>query len=286
MILNLHRVASADRSAYRPMSPLLFEELVVFVFRYFRVTTFSNLDFCYRKAQLILSFDDGYADFFENALPVLRRHKISANQNIIPACVETGLPPINVLAQDFVGNAPKDLLKQLDVPGFSGVINFKSAKLLSSYIKFLPSIQRTTLRPYLIEQFFKWSEFKPTRMMSITQINDSKELVEFGAHSFNHDSLSTESDNYVHDDAIKCKLWFKNRINLDPYIYALPNGSHKHHQLNIIRNAGYSYILLANNGINNLSSITTGLFDRVTFDARSQSELTYRAVGGLSPVPK
>jgi peptidoglycan/xylan/chitin deacetylase (PgdA/CDA1 family) len=99
-ILNLHRVGNNAGSAYRPLDPTLFDELLTFAKHEFAVVTIAELREKSRKPKLVLSFDDGYRDFATTAVPILRKHGLRANQNIIPRCVETGLPPLNVMAKD------------------------------------------------------------------------------------------------------------------------------------------------------------------------------------------
>jgi len=45
------------------------------------------------KPLVSLSFDDGYLDFLENALPVLKSFKLPANHNICPDLIDKGVPP-------------------------------------------------------------------------------------------------------------------------------------------------------------------------------------------------
>ena len=88
----------------------MFDELLSFVNRHFAVVTLSQLRAPTAKPKLILSFDDGYRDFLLHAVPILKRHGLHVNQNVIPRCIESGLPPLNVIAADFVGKAPVELL--------------------------------------------------------------------------------------------------------------------------------------------------------------------------------
>ncbi|MGQ0559090.1 MAG: hypothetical protein ACT4OE_05820 [Sphingosinicella sp.] len=47
------------------------------------------------------------------------KNKVRVNHNVMTACIESGLPPLNVLAQDFVGKAPAELVDRLEIPRFS-----------------------------------------------------------------------------------------------------------------------------------------------------------------------
>lgn len=68
------------------------------------------------KPRLILSFDDGYKDFLDVVIPILYKYRIQVNQNIIPLCVDSGELPLNVLVQDFIGQAPRSLRAELYIP--------------------------------------------------------------------------------------------------------------------------------------------------------------------------
>src|SRR5688572_4084889 len=75
-ILNLHRVGPPDDSTYPPLPPHLFDHLLGFVTRHFDVVTFGSLSESPmgQRPKLILSFDDGYADFATFAAPLLEKH--------------------------------------------------------------------------------------------------------------------------------------------------------------------------------------------------------------------
>jgi peptidoglycan/xylan/chitin deacetylase (PgdA/CDA1 family) len=277
IVLNLHRVAPPDMSTYRPLEPKFFDELISFCCKHFRITNFSNLDTAYNKAQLILSFDDGYLDFYDNVLPIIGRKKLPVNQNVIPGCVESGLPPLNVVAQDFLGQAPSDILARTDVPGFGMKLTPAAGQALSNFIKFMTAEDRQALSPYLLKQFFSWEKFKPTPMMAVSHLQEIKDVVELGAHSYHHDSLGVESDNFAENDACQCKVWFQRSLALDPLIYAFPNGSYNETQVNRIRQQGFTQLLRVSEALNSRSQINTGVFNRLTFDASSSAEVRFRA---------
>jgi peptidoglycan/xylan/chitin deacetylase (PgdA/CDA1 family) len=283
-ILNLHRIAPDDGSAYRPIDPVIFDELLQFLAKHFEFVTFSELELNSKrlKPQLILSFDDGYRDFLEFAVPILRKHRVRANQNVIPKCIETGLPPLNVLAQDFIGMAPPELLDTLDVPGLD-VRRFVQRRVsmalaVSAFIKNRPTLEQLELEAALIPQFQRFQEFTPTTMMSRREIQELASSHEIGVHSFGHATMAFETDEFFQDDLAKCRAYFQSQLNLPALIYAFPNGSYRSSQVSLARAAGVQHVLLVGNDFSHPSNATHSRFG---IHAATRSEALYRSLGGL-----
>lgn len=279
VILNLHRVGPSDGSAYAPLKPVLFEELVVFCKGLFEITTIAGLRESSDRPRLVFSFDDGYLDFYNHAMPILERYDIRVNHNLIPQCIESGLPPLNVMAQDFVGKVPQVALNNLDVPGFDAPFSMATKQKFSNFIKFQSDAERNALAEYLIPQFKKHSNFSPTPMLAKQHIAEISERHEIGAHSFSHASMAAETDEFVAQDAAKCKNYFQANFGLDVDIFAFPNGSYKAEHLGIVQSAGFNSLLLVENMVNASKSIESGIIKRTTFDANSTAEVIFRGTG-------
>jgi peptidoglycan/xylan/chitin deacetylase (PgdA/CDA1 family) len=283
-ILNLHRVSNDDGSTYPPLEPALFDYLLTFLKKHFIITTFDEA--CRgveeRRPKLILSFDDGYKDFIDVAVPILSKHGVRANQNIIPLCVETGLPPLNVIMQDFVGRAPLAALNKLQVPGFAITRPVRSrydlGNQLSLFLKSKRMVEQDRMRGVLLSQISQVTEFRPTCMMTLEDVRKISRNHDIGAHSFAHASLGYESNCYVRNDFEQCRRYFDEKLGLPMTIYALPNGSYREDQLTIFRSAGVKHILLVNEDFSRSSNT---LHPRFTFYARSKYEARFRATGTL-----
>lgn len=276
-ILNLHRVAPNDCSGYRPLDPALFDDLLSFVKHEFAVVTFSELREKTTKPKLVLSFDDGYKDFSTYAVPILARHGLRANQNIIPRCVESGLPPLNVLAQDFVGKAPHQLVQRLKIMGFSAPIDVYFGQKLSRFLKMRPQNEIDKIAKYLVPQFYNWDKFEPTPMMTLDEIK-SLDKHEIGAHSYAHSSMEFETDDYLDADVRSCATFFTEKLGSRMSIYAFPNGSCRHGQPLKVLAHDVDHVLLVGDKFDEGVSIHT----RFTLDARSRSEIKFKAVGGIT----
>lgn len=281
-ILNLHRVGPSDGSAYRPMSSDCFSYLLDFVEAKFELSTFETCRLRSDKPRLIISFDDGYKDFLEFAVPLLDRRGIAVNQNVIPDCMETGLPPLNVIAQDFIGKAPRELVLKLDIPGFD-IRKIPEARLggrISSFLKERPFQEQRQLRDWLLPQFFAWQEFKPTPMMTLEEVRQLRGRHEIGAHSYAHATMQYQSKEFFEQDVQRCKSYFSNSIRQEMNIYAFPNGSHTPEQIQVLKEQGVAHILL----VGNCFSDGGDVHRRFGFDAETKREIRFKALGGRRPV--
>ena len=285
-ILSLHRVAPDDRSSYPPMDPQLFDRLLSFCKKRFEVVLFGDLAAGPkpRKPRLILSFDDGYKDFIDYAVPILEKHGLRANQNIIPACVEQGRPPLNVVAQDFIGKAPASLLAEVDVPGFGRIAGENREKIgqsVSAFIKNKPMREQNELADALLPQFERMDGFQPTPMMSRSEIGQIAGTHELGAHSFEHATMGVQDDDYVAEDARRCRDYFAEVLKLNTGIYAFPNGSYRAEHPALVRAAGFETILLVDG---DFSSASHRDHPRFNIFGTSDRELRFRATGGMRKI--
>lgn len=274
-ILNLHRVAPDDGSSYRPLAPHLFDELLSFVKRDFAIVTIGQLHEPSNKPKLVLSFDDGYQDFARYTVPLLKKHGLRANQNIIPRCVETGLPPLNVVAQDFIGTAPKQMVDALHIDGYVGPRDHRFGGQFSHFLKMRSQAEQDRIASDLMPQFDRWEEFVPTPMMSLAEIKQLDEH-ELGAHSFSHSSMEFETPAFLDDDVRRCREFFKDQLSLPMSIYAFPNGSCAQGQAERVLELGVDHVLLVGERFDRGQAI----HHRFTFDGRSRSEIRFKALGG------
>ena len=283
VVLNLHRVSPIDNGFWPPLHPNVFEGLLRFLKENFIVSRFDQLgEFRHEKPIAVLSFDDGYYDFIEYALPLLNKFGMPANMNIIPKCADSGKPIWNVQLYDFLQAAPTNLINEIDLPGFDVKLESEDqgTKLafglrISSFLKKRPRAEREELWRSL-ERVLAKLDFECTRMMNLEDVERIASEIEIGVHSFSHESMRFESSAFFEEDFTKCSNFFAEKLNIPLSIYAFPNGSYRLEQIEFLRSRGVEQILLVEE---RFADSDSDVFPRLTLYGTSPSEITMRAVG-------
>jgi peptidoglycan/xylan/chitin deacetylase (PgdA/CDA1 family) len=140
----------------------------------------------------------------------------------------------------------------------------------------MPREKREKILEQLKSILKKNGNIQYTRMLNRKEILEISKYHEIGVHSYSHESMGYESNDFFQEDFNKCQDYFKNILKLPLKIYAFPNGSYKKEQLDYLSNKGIQSILLVNN---TYSKMDTNIHNRFTFYSDSLSETELRAVG-------
>lgn len=284
-VLNLHRISPVQNPFWSPLHPEIFEELLKFLQKNFEICLFSELKFFEdsKKPIAVLSFDDGYYDFIEYGLPMLKKYEMRANMNIIPQCAESGKPIWNVRLYDFLNSAPRNLINEIKLPEFDETLPDESrqAKLnfglkISKYLKQRPRTEREKIW-HLIEPFLEKNDIEnPTRMMTASEINQISTETEIGVHSFSHESMGYEQNEFFEDDFEECRKYFNEKLLIPLSIYAFPNGSYRPEQIDFLRQNAIKQILLVDE---KFADSETDVFTRLTVYGDNRAEIKMKSLG-------
>ncbi|MBS1792984.1 MAG: polysaccharide deacetylase family protein [Acidobacteria bacterium] len=282
-VLNLHQVSPHENPFWSPLRPEIFDDLLGFLKDRFEVVLFSELAAAPgEKPPAVLSFDDGYYNFLEFAAPLLKKHGLRANMNVIPSCVESGAPMWNVRLYDFLNSASRKAIDGIALPGFDHRLANESfaAKVryglkISRFLKNRPRLEREELWQRL-EELIENAGFSRTRMMSRDEIREIAGTHEIGVHSYSHESMKFEEDAFFEDDFEKCVDYFKDKLELPLEIYAFPNGSYRPEQVAFLQNRGIRHILLVGE---DYAPRGTNVYPRFTLYGASKIEARFQALG-------
>lgn len=283
VVLNFHQISPHRNPYWSPLNPKIFDTLLTYVKENFEIILFRDLAHTRsEKPFAILSFDDGYYDFIEYAAPILAKHKVRANMNIIPSCAESGEPIWNVKLYDFLNHAPRNLINEICFNGFDYHLKDDShdSKIqyglkISRFLKNRPRIEREKLVVQL-ENLMQRCEFEMTRMMTADEIQQIAEVHEIGAHSYSHESMGFESNEFFKTDVQRCSEYFNDSLGIPMEIYAFPNGSFRAEQCNILKDFGVSFLLTVGEQYARRESF---VFPRFTIYGSSELECQFQTLG-------
>ncbi|MEO6490545.1 MAG: polysaccharide deacetylase family protein [Ferruginibacter sp.] len=260
-VLSLHRVSPETDYFWDPIKPNTFELLLKYLRKYYTIISFSDIDSITdpalsEKPYLILSFDDGYYDFYEYALPLLVKYDISSNHNIVNECAENNYVIWTQRMNTIFTHCRKNDIT-LNFQHSNGVQKFSDHH--SNWMEFYLYMYRWMLgqtnseRNFIIEQ--KENELSistQARMMNWEQVKEcASNKVEIGSHSYSHDVLSTISDPAVlTKEIVSSTKELEHRLQKKVSVLALPNSEANHDIKRYATEAGLRYILFVDNNLN------------------------------------
>ncbi|MFX0135826.1 MAG: polysaccharide deacetylase family protein, partial [Candidatus Hodarchaeota archaeon] len=180
---------------------------------------------------IVITFDDGYRDNFENAFPILKNLQIPFTIFLTVNCIQSGKP----LWIDYIINAidrMNDDLLDLRNIGF-GIYSLKTPINKADAVEKIVMkgknlINRNVLIDYILEKAnldYKDKIFKNI-MLSWDEVKKMKgENVTFGSHSLNHYILSNLSFKEIELEISESKKILEDKLGCEINFFSYPNGS-------------------------------------------------------------
>ncbi len=259
-VLSLHRISDERNYFWNPIRPKTFDQLLSYVKKNYHLIAFNELEEVSgsepKKPLLILSFDDGYRDFYEHALPLLVKHGLPSNHNVVNACADTNsiiwTERLNIIFEHCRLNAI-DL--ELEFEGRKIGIQQFNGSWMPFYIdtfKTLLSMERAPRTAWLDQLQGKMGIATDVRMMNWDEIRDcAANGVEIGCHTYHHDALGTIRDKDVlRKEILQAKAEIETEIGKKVTVLALPNGQTGALADSVISNSDHKFVLYANDELN------------------------------------
>ena len=265
-VLSLHRISPVNDFFWNPMKPETFRSLLIYLQKNYHVISFSDIpDILKKRASskpyAVISFDDGYYDFYEYAMPLLLQYKLPANHNIVNACAENNMviwtQRLNFIfdhcRQNNIGLAFENTDLHFTLENFNG--NWMSYYLtVYKWMLTLPMAQRLGL----ITSHEQLLSITPAiKMMNWQQVAEcAAKGIEIGSHTYSHDVLSTITDEAVlQQEIVQSALEIQQKINKKINILALPNGEGHEGLAALLTGSDIEYVLYVGEKINAIAQL-------------------------------
>jgi len=192
-ILMFHRVSDEHDPLWPPLPINTFRSLMKELSLKSEVVRLEDIDKLsrYRDKPLVaLSFDDGYIDFLENVMPILKDIKLPAHHNICTNLIDTKVPPWTQILSIFLQyNSGKDI----ELPNgktYRAKKRFKESDFLN-ICEELYFLDNETRDPWINTLLNQVPEYKIPKLMDWDNIREcAKAGIHIGSHGMNHLNMS------------------------------------------------------------------------------------------------
>lgn len=205
-IFLFHRVSPERDLLWDPISPERFDNIIQNITKKYCVIPLENhlLDSSSsniksKKPLAAIVFDDGYKDFIDFALPILKKYNCPCSMYVVTDCVTNQLPPWTyILDYHFIHSKQLSLkLNQDLLPDYLRITKFSDynsrlayAKKLKSFLKSIINSQRVQLYEQTLQSLNDVA-VKTDLIMNWENLKTIKgEGVEIGSHSLTHPLLA------------------------------------------------------------------------------------------------
>lgn len=252
-ILCLHRVSDEESITFPPFKIKDFEKLLKYIDKHYQVVTIEMLSTVKgSKPALIMSFDDGFLDFFENALPLLKKYGMPCNLNVVANCLDNNFQ----IWTQRQNNLVQEIFLRKHICTFEIdnkkllIDNFVPKNIIQKNLElfhFLFSKDEIFVDQFLMDYENKMPfQIPVTPMMNWENLNDALNNyeIELGSHSSSHITLSNIRNKEKLITEIKdSKFQIESRTGRKVELFAFPNGNYNDEVLEQCRLAGYKHVL-------------------------------------------
>ncbi len=209
------------------------------------------------KKSISISFDDGYLNNLQIALPILEKHKVNATFFISSICCESNG---YILWSDLIAALHyffKDTIIEVNYKKFKNLTSLSGDLNIYDYIKSLDYNKRDQIVNELCKQYYLYDRINslPDEIWKIMNAKQLKEFsgssnVEIGSHGFKHFNLDRIPINEASFELSHSKSELETIIEKDVNMIAYPDGAYSSDIKLLSQELGYKYQFAVNYKLN------------------------------------
>lgn len=254
VVLLLHRVLPVRDTMWDPMDPALFEQTLQYVQKKFHTIPLNELLFDKpargTKPFAAITFDDGYRDFIDYSIPLLKKYQLPASMFVTTDCIDKNLPTwtyvldyafehSNILSlKDFDHSALPETFHNSNWQSNSERIAY--GKKIKQHLKWVPAAVRKKAIDTIISSLHD-VELPGGMMMSWEDVQQIYTAgYDVGPHSVSHPTLATiEDDAELDHELVYAGQRLKEKTGIDATVFSYPCGSYDDRVKQHTLKAGY-----------------------------------------------
>lgn len=207
-----------------------FDEIMTWLSSWFRVLPLDEAVSRLKSGTLparsvAITFDDGYADNFENALPILKKHGVSATFFVATGFLDGGRM-WNDTVIEAIRRCPDEALDIEDLGHFrldSLAARRRAIEAIISRIKYLPIRERAEKAERIAEE--AGVSLPSDLMMTSEQIRQiHRSGMPIGVHTVAHPNLVNLRLDEAREEIVKSRNFLENLLGARVGLFAYPNG--------------------------------------------------------------
>jgi len=224
-----------------------------------------------------ITFDDGYADNHDVAMPILKHHGLSATFFIATGFLDGGRM-WNDTVVESVRCAKGRLLDMGDMGHFPIETPYEKAEAIGALIhqiKYLPTRERNERADDIANM--ARSKLPINLMMTSSQVKAMRTAgMQIGAHTISHPILMKLGEDEAREEIVGSKTFLENLLDERVSLFAYPNGKLNQDYVdstaNIVRKAGFEAAVSTEAGV---SSVVSDLFQLPRFTPWDRSRIRF-----------
>jgi peptidoglycan/xylan/chitin deacetylase (PgdA/CDA1 family) len=260
-----HRVLDHSEAFLESLSPRWLDEQVAYLARHYEIIGMDQLVRCFEEQipvpakSVVLTFDDGFRDNLENALPILERHRAPATVFLVTGSIATGRLPwsqrLGFLFEHTVKSELSDPLMHGEADISTPIGRRHTYATVKRPLSEMPRVKREET----LERLATSLGVDPpvNRMLSW---NDTRDMmargVEFGAHTYSHPLLARIPMDEAEEEMRRSREDLRTELGIQRPYFCFPGGSVNAALMSLVRSLGFRSGFLPNKTqrLNNLET--------------------------------